>query len=242
MAFRKMSALAAALLVFVTVWGVCESGAGDATVDFIIGASTPHPQSFLLDGDVLWALLPEGGAYRLAKRAAQVQLYEYENPARGDEKFTGQRLLGPGASQALIHLAGSWTLQEGPVVFAKTDHVLIDYSFGKEITPPTPATFAIGGRVFRVLAELRPADGTLKSLRVILEDGDERQELYASGQATDPFAALEWIGDLDRDGRPDLLLSVRYHYSTVSHRLYLSSFAAGKELTRHVGSIEVSLD
>ena len=98
------------------------------------------------------------------------------------------------------------------------------------------------GRVFRVLAELRPADGTLKSLRVILEDGDERQELYASGQATDPFAALEWIGDLDRDGRPDLLLSVRYHYSTVSHRLYLSSFAAGKELTRHVGSIEVSLD
>jgi hypothetical protein len=221
---------------------VYRSGAGEATVDFIIGASTPHPQSFIRDGEVLWAILPDGETYRLAKRAAQVQIYEYENPARGDEKFTGQRLLGPGASQALIHLAGSVTLRDGPVVFAKTDHVLIDYSFGKEITPPTPATFALGGRVFRVLAELRPADGDFKSLRVILEEGDERQELYSSGRATDPFAALAWIGDLDRDGRPDLLLSVRYHYSTVSHRLYLSSFAAGKELTRHVGSVEVPLD
>jgi hypothetical protein len=214
----------------------------DNQVDFIIGASTPTPRPFLRDGAVLWAVLPDGDGYRLARRVASVRTFEYRNASRGNETFIGQRLVGPGADRALIHLPGSIALREGPVTFEQRNHVLIDYTFGEERTPPSPLTFRLADRVFRLSAEVEPAERGYRRLRVFLEEGQRQLELVSINEATDPYARLSWIGDIDRDGQPDFLLSVRSHFSAVSHRLFLSSLADAGQLCKHVGTVVQDLD
>ncbi|GEM_PF-3389483 len=216
--------------------------ASDNAVDFIIGASTPSPKPFLRNGAALWAVLPDDDGYRLAGRVAQVETFEYRNATRGDGTFTGQRLVGPGADRALIHLAGSIGLREGPVTLERSNHVLIEHTLGEERTPSSPFTYRLGERVFRISAEVEPADRGYRRLRVFFEEGQRRQELVSSSEATDPYARLAWIGDIDRDGLPDFLLSVRSHYPAVAHRLYLSSFAEAGQLCRQVGTVVEDLD
>jgi hypothetical protein len=237
-----ISRLTAPLLFLAMAFLARAARPAEATVDFIIGASTPQARPFLRNGAVLWAILPAPEGYRLARRVAQVSTFEYRNAARGDETFTGQRLLGPGADRALIHLAGSLDLREGPVILDRSEHVLIDQTLGSENTPASPFSFRLGDRLFRVAAEVAAADRGYKSLRVLLEDGPRTQELVSSREATDPYAKLAWIGDIDRDGRPDFLLSVRFHYSVTSHRLYLSSLAEPGQLCRHVGTVDEEND
>jgi len=236
-----MTRLIAALFVaFVLL--AHEAQSADNAVDFIIGASTRSPRQFLRSGAPLWAILADGDGYRLTRRIAQVQAFEYRNPIQGNEAFTGQRLIGSEPDRALIHLAGSLDLVEGPIILDKHDHVLVDYTFGEERTASTPLTFKVGDRMFRVVSEVGRADRGYLSLRVLFEEGRWRQELVANIEATDPFVKVVWIGDIDRDGVPDLLLSVRLHHSVVSHQLYLSSFAKAGQLTGHVGSVDESLD
>lgn len=41
---------------------------------------------------------------------------------------------------------------------------------------------------------------------------------------------VRWIGDLNRDGRPDLLVDASFKYSVFRTRLYLSSLAGDGQL------------
>lgn len=214
----------------------------DRGVDFIIGASTPGPRPFLRDGELLWAIQADGNGYRLVRRIAKVESFAYRNPARGDGTFTGQRLVGAGVDRTLVHLSNARGLVEGPVMLGGRDHILVDYSFGRENTASSPIAIKLGESMVRVNAEVGAAAGGFRSLRVFLESKGRRQEIFAGLEATDPFAKLAWIGDIDRDGAPDLLLSVRVHYSATSHRLYLSSFAERGQLTKHVGTVDEDND
>ncbi len=230
------------LLCLALVGVMREATPADRTVDFILGASAPRPRPFLSDGELLWAIQADGDGYRLVRRIAKVESFEYRNPARGDGTFTGQRLVGPGVDRALVHLSKVRGLVEGPITLDRCDHILVDYSFGRENTAPSPIDIRLGESKFRVTAEVGAAAGGFRSLRVFLESKGRRQEIFAGLQATDPFARLAWIGDIDRDGAPDLLMSVRLHHSVTSHRLYLSSFAEPGQLARHVATVDEDND
>lgn len=234
---RRTKPMARVLLIFATGLLGCSVKAAGPSIDFIIGASTSEPRSFLREGAPLWAILPDGDGFRLSRRVAHVQRFEYKNPARGDATFVGQRIVGPDAERALIHFAGPARLRAGPIRFGAHARTLIDHTFGSERTPSSPVAFALGNRVYHVEAVVGAADRGYKRLRVFIDDGARRQVLFASDEATDPFAKLAWAGDIDRDGRPDLLLSVRSHYATTTHRLFLSSFAVAGEICRHVGTL-----
>lgn len=66
--------------------------------------------------------------------------------------------------------------------------------------------------------------------RVTLIAPSGKQHLQPFDSARDNPVEVIWSGDLDGDGKLDLLLRVPAHYAGPVHRLYLSSAAKGKDL------------
>jgi hypothetical protein len=71
-------------------------------------------------------------------------------------------------------------------------------------------------------------------LAVSGREGDYEIALRIGGKRHMGRPALLWAGDLDRDGKVDLLMDVSGHYSSMELRLYLSSRATPGELVREV--------
>ena len=46
----------------------------------------------------------------------------------------------------------------------------------------------------------------------------------------DPHFSLEWAGDLDQDGKPDLIMTLTQKYSSLPTILFLSSKASAGDL------------
>jgi hypothetical protein len=74
-------------------------------------------------------------------------------------------------------------------------------------------------------------------VKVVLTDGRQTQVLYsADGFVDDPHFYIEWAGDLDGDGKLDLVVNLSRKYSVHPHRLLLSSKASPTELVREVAA------
>jgi len=100
-----------------------------------------------------------------------------------------------------------------------------------------PLEIALGRRRYTVRLERLRED--LADARVILSDGTVRQVLYSTdGFVDDPHFFVEWAGDLDRDGRLDLVVNLSRKYSVHSHRLLLSTKASTAELVGEAAVFE----
>lgn len=77
--------------------------------------------------------------------------------------------------------------------------------------------------------------------RYHISDGTVKQFMFATsleghyGGDTTPF--IHWVGDVDGDGKIDLLLSFPDDNCGFDERLYLSSLAAGKEFVRKAAQL-----
>lgn len=80
-----------------------------------------------------------------------------------------------------------------------------------------------------------------EGFRYHIGDGKERQFLFATsteghyGGSLTPI--VYWAGDLDGDGKADLLLLIPYDNCGYDERLYLSSLATGKEFIRKAAQL-----
>ena len=64
--------------------------------------------------------------------------------------------------------------------------------------------------------------------RVELTLGDLHFELHTDQWHGDGHWLVRWVGDLNRDGLPDVLLDASYKYSVYTTRLFLSRETAGQ--------------
>ncbi len=68
-------------------------------------------------------------------------------------------------------------------------------------------------------------------------------DFHRDGNATlawdDPHFSLEWAGDLDQDGKPDLIMILTQKYSSLPTFLFLSSKADLGELLKRVAEYRV---
>ena len=55
----------------------------------------------------------------------------------------------------------------------------------------------------------------------------------------DPRFSLEWAGDLDQDGKPDLIMTLAQKYSSLPNVPFLSSKAGAGELVKQVAEYRV---
>jgi len=108
---------------------------------------------------------------------------------------------------------------------------------------PAPLDLAFRGTPYRLALDCAAASPRCE---VVLHDGRRRQVLFALGAGRydngslmlgdDASPALLFAGDLDRDGRLDLILDVTDHYNRSAPTLYLSSQARAAELVHAVAA------
>ena len=73
-------------------------------------------------------------------------------------------------------------------------------------------------------------------MSLILENGTSKQVLHSNRSFSndDYLGALEWVGDLNRDGKPDLYLDLYIHDNAIYKNLFLSSEAEKGKLVKKI--------
>ena len=71
-------------------------------------------------------------------------------------------------------------------------------------------------------------------LELAVRDGVRSQIVVSHESLDEQTPELLWAGDLDRDGRPDLLPELSRHYNVSDRALLLSGDAADGEMSRVV--------
>ena len=110
-----------------------------------------------------------------------------------------------------------------------------------DLSPINPMTTLQLNEAHYELA-LRGVDPGACDAVVILTDGGNSQQLYSleNGQfaCDEPHLSVNWAGDLDGDGRLDLVTTFSRKYSYHPRRMYLSSAARPGELVGQVALFE----
>lgn len=91
---------------------------------------------------------------------------------------------------------------------------------------PEPETIELGGTTYRVTSHPFGTNG----YRLVLTGTDPAVEMVKFGDTDDGSWQVLWAGDLDRDGRLDLLVAATRKYSVGQEWLFLSSMATDAPL------------
>lgn len=193
-------------------------------------------------GERWFALTADADGARLTRTRLQVKTV-VDQLLDVDGQATGQAVGSAGAGENLVtYLRGSG-LHAGPV----TQAVSVD-SQGDDSGLPA-RTLRFGGRDYRIATRCEADRATTNLYRCSIDliDGERRQTLVAmSGQrdaavvdgglllGSEASPHLIFAGDLDRDGRLDLIFDTTDHYNVSRPALFLSGAAAEGELVRMV--------
>jgi hypothetical protein len=100
------------------------------------------------------------------------------------------------------------------------------------------AAISLGSREYAL--KLESAQESMSDAKVILTEGNRTQMLYsADGFADDPHFDVYWAGDLDGDGKLDLVVDFSRKYSVLSYRLLLSTRARPGQLVGDAALFEM---
>jgi hypothetical protein len=197
------------------------------------------------DGETWLALRQEGS--RAWLEATTVRVDAVHDPVLdGEDERTGRRVSTPAfASEPLVLLRGEGmlagtvlTVPEVPVSIAQRGARRIEaralpaLELALECGDP-PAGPEIP---FDCSLEIRDA-GVSQVLHVFSASHDPAGNLMLGD---DGGATVHFAGDLDRDGRMDLILDVRDHYNVQRSQLWLSGGAAAGDLLRLAATTEVT--
>ena len=198
------------------------------------------------DGETWLALQVEGDDAALVATRVQVRAVRDELLDEPDQA-TGREVSSALGDKALMFLRG------GNLVAGRIESARVAPAERESAVPPM-YTIGFHGRDYRITTACSVSgdtsvEQTQFDCRVMLEDGMRAQQLFDLGGYSAPGstavltgddgnARLIFAGDLDRDGRLDLIFDVSDHYNVSRPTLFLSSQAAVGELVRQVAQYE----
>lgn len=80
-------------------------------------------------------------------------------------------------------------------------------------------------------------DWLTEKSKLVISTGNLKQTIYEQGGCNDCGWDLCWVGDLDKDDKPDFFINLTNHYNVENHRLFLSSQAGKGEILREVAAL-----
>ena len=198
------------------------------------------------DGETWQAVVPAdaGAALRPVRLRVEVARDEVLDP--DDGPFTGRRVTTPAS---VVHETG-W-IDDPATLFVRRDA-------GPLPAGPVPVAMASDTTYFRASRSYPLALGDATYTLTVAADSNAtgayvrqwRIGLVAPDGTAQPLATVEnrddahprlvWAGDLDADGRLDLVLDEAWHYNVSVTTLYLSSEAAPGRLVRRVARHETT--
>ncbi|MEQ1514549.1 MAG: VCBS repeat-containing protein [Lysobacteraceae bacterium] len=211
-------------------------------------------ESVARNGERWLALRVSDGAARLEVSTLRVKpVFDVIADAEGEK--TGREIGGNSSADVVAYLRGPG-LHAGPVTSAVSEYA------GTGALPVQ--RLRLGDRVYRILSRCTDAamndthDGMTYRCRIALsedgKDGDvehgQRQTLVemsgSSAVSTAPEMALGddasphaiFAGDLDRDGRLDLIFETSHHYNLSHPVMFLFGAAEGDELLHAVAEFD----
>jgi hypothetical protein len=84
------------------------------------------------------------------------------------------------------------------------------------------------------LEVIEAVDQQLKRVFAVVLSGDGKGQIVHTSYDSDDLGTLYWVGDLDKDGKPDFYMDLYVHYNVGNQTLFLSSKAGENELIRQV--------
>src|SRR5258705_2676957 len=162
-------------------------------------------------------------SYRLIVKAVHDDIGDEEEQESGKQVSVDLPL------QPVFLVKGATGLSGGPVTTVFTE----EPNFEKTLEKRSPVELKLAASSY-VLKVVGSEDGAKcsehaypRDAKLVLMSGDVTQVLYSLEECgNEPYWYLLWAGDLDRDGKLDLYLSVSQHYNVSERRLFLSSQAA----------------
>ena len=156
-----------------------------------------------------------------------------------DDQKTGKKVSVNLPLEPMFLVNSDWILQSGPVetVFKGNNEWL---------QPASPVKLKLAGSDYEIKIEGDEGekcwqDGLPKNAKLILSNGKSDQVLYTLAECgSDPGWFLHWAGDLDKDGKLDLYVSVTQHYNISERKLFLSSQADEGQLVTEVAEFVTS--
>lgn len=119
-------------------------------------------------------------------------------------------------------------LRVGPVLVAGRD---------QDLTPETPLSYQLGKHCYTLVLEI--TDEGAFGRRVLLKEGGQEQILFDEPEGDEPQFRVHWAGDMDGDGRLDLVATFARKYSSLPRALWLSGAARRRALVGAVASFTV---
>ncbi len=184
-----------------------------------------------------WGIFPEGEGYTF--QPVRVRVEAVVDPlADGDTRKTATRITIPGKAQEVPLIRGLMSSVAGPVKALKPSKDWGYIAPGNSITLPWDREYAltISAKGREVLKEAPGSKWTeIVDYRLSLScqpgDMSKRQILVSIPELRDEDGPeLLWAGDLDRDGKLDLLYNLSSFYIDTELALFLSSAAKEGEL------------
>jgi hypothetical protein len=160
-----------------------------------------------------------------------------------DGEKTGKKVSVASSRPPVFLLKPSKRLKAGPVF-----SIFLDKESDRKPLEESPVLLQLGKKsyVLKVVASENGSGNCIQSVfprnaRLVLVSGNSSQTLYTLEDCGDiPSWNLLWAGDLDRDGKLDLYMSVTQHYNTSERRLFLSSHSGKGQLVKEVTAFVIS--
>jgi hypothetical protein len=201
--------------------------AGKSTT-VMIDAGTFHGDDVATAKPGIWQILCSTRK-GVVLQSAQVNVQPVQDPLLDDAtkpeaEKTGRLISVPSCASPVIVIRRQG-LHDGAVATSFLGHA--------PLPSELPLALRLGAETYGVSTRRDAADG--EAVDVMLTTGSEAHAIArVSGCCNDTWPSLTWAGDLDRDGKLDLLLQLSPHYAGSELVLFLSSAASGRDPVREV--------
>lgn len=212
--------------------------ATSATV--VAGALGEDPQSLLVlgafhgseirvkSGETWIGLFKNGDGFLL--RHTRIRVSPVHDPIvdESEEHRTGKQVSIDGEGEPIFLFASRLSLVEGPVAVIHSEEEPLDFR--------APKSLSLQKEDYYLALILESTDVPSLGCQIVLRHGSTSQVLESQKECDpDKWPSLLWAGDLDHDGKLDLIIDQTNHYNVTALALYLSSKARKGDLVAPAG-------